>query len=176
MLVAQRKIKCVLVGDDAVGKTSLVISYTNNLLPGEYMPTVFDKITLKMNVNRRSSIELDLWDTAGQAVYDRQRLLCYQQINSILLCFSIASPSSLHNVRNKWHAELKRNCDTRTPIILVGTKLDLRDDPATIEKLRLKQMSPVSYQQGMDMMKDINAISYIGRLFFLVTIYYLYKN
>lgn len=40
--VPERKVNCVLVGDGAVGKTSLIVSYTTNGYPAEYVPTAFD--------------------------------------------------------------------------------------------------------------------------------------
>lgn len=40
-----KRIKCVLIGDGAIGKTSLVVSYTTNGYPTEYVPTAFDKYT-----------------------------------------------------------------------------------------------------------------------------------
>jgi GTPase SAR1 family protein len=46
-------------------------------------------------------------------------------------------------------------------MILVGTKLDLREDRETIEKLREKRMSPISFMQGVQMAKEINAVKYL---------------
>ena len=46
-------------------------------------------------------------------------------------------------------------------MILVGTKLDLRDDSETIEKLRERKLSPISYSQGLQMTKEIRAVKYM---------------
>ena len=112
-------------------------------------------------------INLGLWDTAGQEDYDRLRPLSYPQTvrellfifkwrNSkksncfvkdvILLCFSIISPASFENVSAKWYPEVSHHCPN-TPIILVGTKLDLREDRETIERLREKGLAPISFEQ-----------------------------
>ncbi len=55
-----------------------------------------------------------------------------------------------------------------TPIILVGTKLDLRDDKEQIEKLKEKKQAPITFPQGLSMMKEISAIKYLGRTFIIV--------
>eukprot|EP00326_Haptolina_ericina_P014198 CAMPEP_0181206776 /NCGR_PEP_ID=MMETSP1096-20121128/21220_1 /TAXON_ID=156174 ORGANISM="Chrysochromulina ericina, Strain CCMP281" /NCGR_SAMPLE_ID=MMETSP1096 /ASSEMBLY_ACC=CAM_ASM_000453 /LENGTH=196 /DNA_ID=CAMNT_0023297707 /DNA_START=62 /DNA_END=652 /DNA_ORIENTATION=- len=154
-----QNVKCVIVGDGAVGKTCLLISYTTNAFPEDYIPTVFDNYSANVMVDGKP-INLGLWDTAGQEDYDRLRPLSYPQTDVFLVAFSLISRSSFENVKAKWWPELKHH-SPGAPMILVGTKLDLRSDPNTVQKLKEKNQTPISGEEGLEMANNIGAVKYL---------------
>jgi len=159
MSLPARAIKCVVVGDGTVGKTCMLISYTTDSFPVEYVPTVFDNYSAPLVVDT-CPVNLGLWDTAGQEDYDRLRPLSYPQTDVFLLCFSVVSPVSFDNVTTKWVPEIRHHCP-ETPIILVGTKIDLREDPGTTRQLVGQGLVPVTKSQGLKLAQKVKAIRYI---------------
>ncbi|KAM8883110.1 cell division control protein 42 homolog isoform 1-T1 [Synchiropus picturatus] len=151
-------IKCVVVGDGAVGKTCLLISYTTNKFPSEYVPTVFDNYAVTVMIGGEP-YTLGLFDTAGQEDYDRLRPLSYPQTDVFLICFSVVSPSSFENVREKWVPEISHHCP-RTPYLLVGTQIDLRDDGNILEKLAKNKQRPLTSEVGDKLARDLKAVKY----------------
>ena len=118
-------IKCVAVGDPS-GKTCMFKSYTSDQFPEEHNPTVIDTYSANVKVDGRI-INLGLWDTSGLEDYDRLRPLSYDETDVFLVCFSLVNPASFENVRAKWFPEVRYHVKN-VPIVLVGTKLDLRND------------------------------------------------
>jgi len=154
-----QNIKCVVVGDGAVGKTCLLISYTTNAFPGEYIPTVFDNYSANVMVDGKP-INLGLWDTAGQEDYDRLRPLSYPQTDVFLVCFSVISSSSFENVKTKWVPEIQHHAPN-VPIVLVGTKSDLRKDESTNNQLASRNQKMVTVEQAQRMAKEIGAVNFL---------------
>ncbi|PRP88588.1 Rho GTPase [Planoprotostelium fungivorum] len=152
-------VKLVAVGDGAIGKTCLLIAYTTNSFPEEYVPTVFDNYSANVMVDGKT-VSLGLWDTAGQEDYDRLRPLSYPSTDMFLICFSLVSPASFLNVKSKWYPEVHHHCPT-SRIMLIGTKTDLRDDKETLAKLADLGQKPITQLQGEEMAKEIGAEGYM---------------
>jgi len=146
-------IKLMVVGDGSVGKTCLLISYTTNSFPGEYVPTVFDNYNANAIVEG-NPVTLGLWDTAGSEEYDTLRPLSYPGTDVFLICYSIFSPESYENVTKKWYKEITEHAPD-TPIILVGTKLDLRGKPEAIQSLKENNQEPISIAMGEQLSKKL---------------------
>ncbi|OAX83760.1 GTP-binding protein rhoC [Emergomyces africanus] len=150
--------KFVVVGDGGCGKTCLLISYSQGYFPEKYVPTVFENyITQTMHVPTGKTVELALWDTAGQEEYDRLRPLSYPETDLLFVCFAIDCPVSLENVMDKWYPEVLHFCPT-TPLILVGLKSDLRNKRTCIDLLKTQGLTPVTPEQGQAVAQRMGAI------------------
>ncbi|XP_010220879.1 PREDICTED: rho-related GTP-binding protein RhoQ [Tinamus guttatus] len=103
---------------------------------------------------------LGLYDTAGQEDYDRLRPLSYPMTDVFLICFSVVNPASFQNVKEEWVPELKEYAPN-VPFLLVGTQIDLRDDPKTLARLNDMKEKPVSVDQGQKLAKEIGAYCYV---------------
>jgi len=150
--------KLVIVGDHGIGKTSLIISWTTNAFPGEYMPTTFDDYTANTVVDGKC-INLAVWDTNGTEDYDRLRPLGYPQTDVFLAAFSVVQPETFEHVRTKWYPEICHHCPDR-PVLLVGLKTDLREDIKTVRKLESKNQAPIPSEQGLMMASEISTKYY----------------
>jgi cell division control protein 42 len=96
----------------------------------------------------------------GQEDYDRLRPLSYPQTDVFLVCFSVTSPASFENVKEKWFPEVHHHCPG-VPCLIVGTQIDLRDDPGVIEKLARQKQRPIQPDQGDRLARDLGAVKYV---------------
>ncbi|KAG8904076.1 Rho GTPase [Tulasnella sp. 403] len=132
--------------------TTLVAPFIRQMA---YVPTVFENYVTLIQYDGKL-VELALWDTAGQEEYDRLRPLSYPESDVILIVFSVDFPISLDNVTDKWYPEVSHFCPT-TPLILVGTKTDLRADDHTRRMLSAQGQSPVTPERGAAVAREIGA-------------------
>lgn len=153
-------IKVVVVGEGCVGKTCVLISYTTNTFPTDYIPTIFDNYMATVMVDSEP-INLSLFDTAGQEDYDRLRPLSYPQTDIFIIIYSIISPSSFSNIKQKWYPEITHHCPG-VPYILVANKCDYRDDEYFLKEIKdRKGIEPVTMEQGKKLAKEIGAVAYV---------------
>jgi len=153
------KIKCVFIGDGAVGKTSLIISYTTNGYPSEYVPTAIDTYHAVVHVDGQP-LTLELCDTPGQDDFDTLRPLVYPCTDVFLLCFSVVMPSTFQNVREKWIPEI-RSQSKGVPIVLVGTQSDLRADAKTLVGLRHSKEHPIQESEARKLAQSLGCETYV---------------
>ena len=121
----KRRKKLVIVGNGGCGKTSLLTVFCKGTFPEEYIPTVFEN-DVKDIYYKDETIELALWDTAGQENYARLRPLSYRAADVVLITFALNDRESLNAVTHTWLPEVHEYCP-KVPILLVGTKSDLRE-------------------------------------------------
>ena len=151
-------IMCVVVGDCTVGKTSLILRYERN----EFF--VYEK-TRKVTNSKSLTVDgthinIDLVDSPGQQDFKKIRELGYPHTDVFLICFSLVSPASFENVSTAWVPEIRHTSDN-VPIILMGTKLDVREDKELIERSKEKRLAPITHPQGLAMAKDVGAVKYL---------------
>ena len=152
----ERKLKCVVLGDSQVGKTCLLLqlSYTSNTMSRANLESIATTYLANINVSGKV-YQLELWDTDCQESSDSLRPAVYPETDVYCLCFSVADTDSFRHIKQKWYREVKE-FSPRAPIILVGTKLDLRNDSASG-----KDDQFVSFKAGRKLAKAIGAIKYI---------------
>ncbi|KAL2925072.1 Rac-like GTP-binding protein ARAC10 [Bienertia sinuspersici] len=150
-------IRCVIVGDGAVGKTCMLIFYTSNKFPT--VSCQISELGLHTNsihnfsanvVVESTKVNLGLWDTAGQEDYNKLRPLSYRGADVFVLAFSLVNRASFENVEKKWVPELQ-NFAPGVPLVLVGTKMDLQGDkhqmadhPGTVPVVLQREKNSVS--------------------------------
>lgn len=153
-----KKIKCVLVGDEGVGKTSILFSYINKTFKEDFFASVYGTVDFVVKVGKEK-VNLSLWDTASREEYEQLRPLAYSQTDIFIICFSLVDLYSFENVKIKWIPEIRHHCP-KTPFIIVGNKIDLCDDKNELEKLELKNQKSISYIEGLKISKEIGAVRY----------------
>ncbi|KAK4115192.1 ras-domain-containing protein [Canariomyces notabilis] len=120
-------VKLVLLGEAAVGKSSLVLRFVNNDFQENKEPTIGAAfLTQKCNLPTRT-IKFEIWDTAGQERFASLAPMYYRNAQAALVVYDLTKPTSLIKAKH-WVAELQRQASPGIVIALVGNKLDLTND------------------------------------------------
>ncbi|KAJ7836717.1 cell division cycle 42 [Mycena leptocephala] len=151
-------VKLMIIGDHAVGKTSMCISFASRKFPDGYVPSTFDSYAKSVQMGTETWM-LGIFDSAGQEEYDRLRPLAYPQTDIFLVCFSVGLPPSFEHVKSKWVPEAHHHCPG-TPFVLVAMQIDLRADEQAVERMAQGKLA-VSVHQGQRMAREMGAERYL---------------
>ncbi len=120
--------KITVIGDGAVGKTSLIKKYTQGAFRKEYISTLGTQFSKYEEIIDGDKVELFLWDIAGQDQFQALRQRFYTGSSGAIVVFSHAAEQerSWEHIE-RWVADVKKHCPS-IPMVLFGNKIDLVDE------------------------------------------------
>ncbi|MFX0188605.1 MAG: Rab family GTPase [Candidatus Hodarchaeota archaeon] len=144
--------KLVLLGDHAVGKTSLINQYVEHKFEEDYKPTIGVSIVKTSVILEKieTKVSLLLWDIAWQEKYEKYRKYYFEGCVGALLVYDITKQDSLKNIKSKWYSDFNKYTEAKnSAYLLIGNKSDLESE------------RNVDNDDGKDLANEINAADFI---------------
>ena len=135
--------KICFLGDEAVGKTSLIIRHVEKKFEESYKMTIGTDISAKLLEIDGQNIYLLIWDIGGQKKYKILRENYLKGAFGAILVYDCTNENTFNHITD-WVDEVKKFCGN-IPLILLGNKIDLKD------------LKDISTEKGSEMAKEINS-------------------
>ncbi|MFX1477604.1 MAG: Rab family GTPase [Promethearchaeota archaeon] len=128
--------KIIVIGDPAVGKTSLLTNFCGDKFEFEYVPTVGvnitkEKVTVQNDIGKDAEVSLMVWDIAGQPQFYMLHRPYFNGADGMMLVYDVTRSSSFSNINN-WYSTAVKYGLSGIPRILIGNKIDLKDEKKII--------------------------------------------
>jgi len=163
------KCKMSIIGDENVGKTSIILRYLNNTFTNQYITTLgadfVDKVYTKSDLpslNPKDSLTVTLWDLGGQKSFQEISTLYCDGSAGITIVFDVSDVDTFKSVPN-W-IDFAKKCCPKAQIVIIGNKSDLEStiNPEEIRKLEEKIGSKIYFSSAKvsltDKLSNINNI------------------
>ena len=139
------KFKIIICGDPSVGKTSLILRFTENAFRRHYIPTLGVHVSDKIFKVKDSYIQLVLWDIAGQTKFETMRQQFYLGSDGLFLIFDLSKINSLESVSN-WYNDIQKQLEGRPELVgyIIGNKKDLA------------KYNQITSEKGSELAKSLN--------------------
>lgn len=145
-----KAVKLVLLGEAAVGKSSLVLRFVSNDFQENKEPTIGAAfLTQKCTIGDKT-IKYEIWDTAGQERFASLAPMYYRNAQAALVVYDITKPASFLKARH-WVKELHEQASKDITIALVGNKYDLvqDDDEESLRKVSVEEGQRLAEEEGL---------------------------
>ena len=155
--------KVCLIGDGGVGKTALRENYVGSSFTDSYLPTIGAEFATKTEIMDSYTGKFLIWDLAGQPRFSVVREGYYKGARGLLLVFDVTRTDSFESAPN-WLSEAWKHVDQgrSIPIILIGNKIDIRDDESLRAKNErsLSEATPmIATEQGHMLAREIDNLT-----------------
>eukprot|EP00483_Globobulimina_turgida_P000418 UN00418 len=121
------KIKLLMIGDSGVGKSCLVLRFSNNEFTSSFITTIGIDFKIKMMEINGKRVKVHLWDTAGQERFRTITNAYYRGAHGVLLVYDVTDEHSFMNIRT-WMNNIERHANDSISKVIIGNKCDIIND------------------------------------------------
>lgn len=141
-------VKLVLLGEAAVGKSSIVLRFVSNDFAENKEPTIGAAfLTQRVNIND-NTIKFEIWDTAGQERFASLAPMYYRNAQAALVVYDVTKPQSFIKARY-WVKELHEQANKDIIIALIGNKLDIVENDENERKVAIEEGEKLAQEEGL---------------------------
>ena len=130
------KIKLLIIGDSSVGKTSILLNYTDNVFPDSHIATIGVENKIKIIKTEKYNVKLQIWDSAGQERFKSITKSFFRNTNGIIFVYDITNRKTFLSVKD-WIKDSELNASNFEKILL-GNKVDL-EEKREVQKAELQE-------------------------------------
>jgi len=143
--------KITILGDSAVGKTSLINQFVEGSFQEDYKPTLGANIVRKdVNIDAANAkVRLIMWDLAGQEKYNVIRSMYFEGVAGCILVYDLTRTMTFQSIKEKWIKDIQNYVRNQGAYILIGNKVDLKDQRV------------VETKDGQELAENIKASDFI---------------
>ncbi len=130
------RFKIIIIGEFAVGKTSLIRNYIDKEFTEDYKATIGTNLFLKKMKVKDADVTITIWDLAGQTRFEKIRFAYYKGAQGVIAVGDLTRKSTFKRIEGFWLPDFRKNESIETPVIILANKEDLKpeiDDDALHE-------------------------------------------